>query len=113
MPEALFRVEYSDERIEVVCPQGHRHSVAWQALTQVGIRTTDDGPWSPDVFWGLHENNSTTPGVAFPGGSTGEAELIRAMQARLPGFRNEELIRAMGSTSNAYFAVWQRGDPGL
>jgi hypothetical protein len=110
VPEALFRVECSEEKIEVISPQGELRVVTWQALTGVGIRTTDEGPWSPDVFWGLHENNSTSASVVFPGGSTGEPELIRAMQERLPGFRNEEFIRAMQSTWNSHFVVWERGD---
>lgn len=103
--ESAFTVTFSDSEITVTAPDGERKSVAWNALTKVGIRTTDDGPMQADVFWGLHAG-AGEPAIVFPGGATGETALLEALQRRLPGFRNEELIQAMGSTSNAYFTLW-------
>ncbi|GAC1629612.1 MAG: hypothetical protein NVS9B10_21020 [Nevskia sp.] len=80
--------------------------MAWKDLTKVGIRTTDEGPWQPDVFWGLHAGKEE-PAVVFPGGATGEQEIIKAFNARLPAFNDKELIRAMGSTSNSFFLLWE------
>jgi hypothetical protein len=106
MPEAAYRVMYDDTRITVTAPDGEARTVAWSALTKVGIRTTDDGPLEADVFWGLHAG-SGEPAVVFPGGATGEQDLLREFGVRLPGFRHEEVIRAMGSTSNAFFVAWE------
>ena len=106
MVESLFTVEFDDTAISVTSPNAEKRSLAWSQLTKVGIRTTDEGPMQADVFLGLHRD-SETPAVVFPGGATGESEIIAAMQARLPGFSNEELIKAMGSTSNAHFVIWE------
>ena len=105
-PESAFIVTFSDAEITVAAPNGEKRSVPWRTLTKVAVRTTDEGPWQPDVFWGLHTGGKD-PALVFPGGATGEAELIEAMQHRLHGFRNEELIKAMGSTSNAFFVIWE------
>jgi hypothetical protein len=108
-PEALFVVSTNDEGISVMSPDGETRKVAWSSLSKVGIRTTSDGPLNPDVFWGFHED-AETPVVAFPGGATGEQELISVLGDRLKGFRTDEFIRAMGSTDNAYFLLWERTD---
>lgn len=105
MPESLIRVEFDDAKISVTYPEGTR-SVAWNSLTKVAIRTTGDGPAEPDLFWGFHAGTET-PSVVFPGGATGEQELLKALQTRLPGFSNEQVLKAMGSTSDAVFVVWE------
>lgn len=104
-PESQFIVTFSDTQITVVAPGGEEKTVAWKALTKVGIRTTDEGPWQPDVFWRLH-TGAEKPTLVFPSGATGEGALFEAMQHRLAGFDNEAAIKAMGSTSNAFFTVW-------
>ena len=108
--ESLFRVEFDDSTISVIDPEGMKHSVPWSALTKVAIRTTDAGPDEPDIFWGFHAG-SAAPSVVFPQGATGDEQLLHALQSRLPEFRNDRLIEAMGSTSNAYFVVWESSQP--
>ena len=110
MSESLFRVEFDEATISVTDPEGVRHSVPWSALTKVAIRTTDAGPHEPDVFWGFHAGSST-PSVVFPQGATGEDQLLEALQSRLPGFRNDQLIQAAGSTSNTFFVLWESSQP--
>ena len=107
MPEAQFVVQFDTVAITVVGPDGETQSVRWQHLTKVGIRTTDDGPWKPDVFWSLHTGEAKAA-LEFPGGSTGEQEVLVAMQARLADFDDRQLIKAMGSTSNAYVPIWEQ-----
>jgi hypothetical protein len=111
IPESLFVVRFDDEAITVTSPNGETQSVMWRDLTKVGIRTTDDGPAQPDVFWGLH-TGAEKAALVFPGGATGEQEVLAAMESRLPGFDDNQVIKAMGSTSNAYFLIWeQRKEP--
>jgi hypothetical protein len=111
MPESLCRVESDDASITVTYPRGERQVVEWSKLTRVAIRTTDDGPWDMDLFWGLHENGSSAATAIFPGGATGERPLMEALYKRLPGLRIEEITKAMSSTSNDYFIVWESGVP--
>ena len=80
--------------------------VEWSKLTRAAIRTTDEGPWEMDVFWGFHENGSSAATAVFPGGATGEQALITELDRRLPGFSCKQIIKAMSSTSNAYFILW-------
>ena len=40
-------------------------------------------------------------------GATGLQELLGEMGHRLPDFRHDEVIWAMGTTSNAIFVVWE------
>jgi hypothetical protein len=107
VPESLYAVSFDDTAIRVAAPDGEVMSVAWDDLVKVGIRTTDEGPLSPDVFWGLHASTRPEP-VVFPGGASGESELLSELGRRLAGFRHEQVIEAMGSTSNRYFVAWER-----
>lgn len=104
-PEARYIVTFSYDGLSVGTPDGKTESVAWKALTKVVVRTTDDGPWQSDVFWTFYAG-ADEPALVYPGGATGDTALLPAMHARLPGFNSEEVIKAMGSTSNALFTVW-------
>jgi len=103
--EADYVVTFSDTGITVRAPDGKTRSVAWKVLTKVVIRTTDEGPWQADVFWNFY-TGAAEPALVFPGGATGDSALLSEMHHRLPGFDSEEVIKAMGSTSNAVFTVW-------
>ncbi|HEY9010152.1 MAG TPA: hypothetical protein VIN06_03970 [Devosia sp.] len=102
------QVSFDDSTITVRYGNGERRSIAWNALTKVGITTTDEGPVVDDVFWGLHSQERVE--VVYPSEAIGAKELLGAMQARLKDFNNEALIRAMGSTANDRFVVWQSAD---
>lgn len=95
---------------QVIClryPDGELRNLRWADLNGVTIRTNDAGPFATDLFWLLYADDKE-PAAMFPGGASGESELLSAMQQRLAGFDNEQLIAAMGSTQNQAFTVWQR-----
>jgi hypothetical protein len=106
-PEKAFTVTFDDTSIAVNHINGDVRSVQWEKLTKVGIRTTDEGPFQPDIFWGFHAGKEE-PEVVYPQGAAGDGALLTAMQKRLIGFRNEVVIEAMGSTNHAYFVVWEK-----
>jgi hypothetical protein len=108
MPEACVIVSFDDELIKSSRPNGLVEKVKWYDLKAVIIETTDDGPFAPDVFWILVGGNQT--GCVFPGGATGEKEILEEMQKRLKGFDNETLIQAMGSCNNNKFLIWKSQD---
>jgi hypothetical protein len=105
--EALCAITFDDLTITVRYPDGDTRVIGWDELTLVGIKTTDEGPFVADVFWGLHGPDGK-PQVVYPQGATGEGELLAEMQGRLADFDNRQLIEAMGSTRDAYFVIWQR-----
>jgi hypothetical protein len=108
MSEARCAVRFDDRIIAVRYPAGETRAIAWDELTLVGIKTTDEGPFVADVFWGLHGPDGK-PQVVYPQGATGEEGLLAEMQRRLVDFDNRQLIEAMGSTRNAFFVIWQSG----
>ncbi len=100
-------VAATDAGIVATAPDGATQSVRWDALARVTIRTTDAGPWAEDVFW-LLEDGAGQVRVRYAGGADGTQEALAAMQARLAGFDDAQVVAAMGSTGNAAFPVWER-----
>jgi hypothetical protein len=107
LPEGDKMVTFDAAAIRVRYPDGEVRALAWEELGMVGIRTTDEGPFAPDVFWGLHARDGQ-PRLIYPGGAAGEGELLAEMQRRLAGFDNARLIEAMTSTGQAFFPIWMR-----
>jgi hypothetical protein len=100
------RVVITDESVTRFRPDGVQESLRWEDLVEVGIITTDEGPWSEDVFWVLMASDRKSS-CAIPQGAEGADKLLEALQ-KLPGFDNEAVIKAMGSTSNAKFVCWRK-----
>lgn len=107
MPESLFRVEFNQEKIWCLDPSGQKEEMNWDDIKMLKIRTTDEGPMLPDVFWEFYKDIKK-PQLVFPGGATGESEILNAVQSKLPGFDNGALIKAMSSTDNNEFILWQK-----
>ena len=102
--EAKWMVAVDELRISCQRPNGVIQSVDWNELKLVGIETTDEGPYVPDVFWHLIGDEN---GCVVPLGSTGEKVMIGKLQ-QLPDFNNEAFAEAMTCTSNRKFVCWQR-----
>ena len=103
-PVANSIVAFDAQRIIRTMPDGTQEVVRWDDLAEVSIVTTDDGPFTDDVFWVLSGSSS---GCLVPSEAQGIKALLSRLQ-ELPGFDNEAVIRAMGSTSNATFVCWRR-----
>ena len=104
-PEAKERVVFDDRGVTRMMADGRTESVRWDDLQMVLIATNDEGPWGDDVFWLLMGPGGS--GCAVTQGVEGSDELLERLQ-QLPGFDNEAVIRAMGSTGNATFTCWRR-----
>ena len=102
--ESHWIVTVTDTEISCARPDGQTESVTWDDLKAVAIETTDEGPFSMDVFWLLVGEHG---GCVVPQGAKGEDVLLERLQ-QLPGFDNEAFIEAMGCTQNNRFLCWQR-----
>lgn len=100
------RVVVTDGTVTRYRTDGVQESIRWHDLSEVGLVTTDEGPYSEDVFWMLLGPDQKT-GCAVPQSADGADNLLVALQ-KLPGFDNEAVIKAMGSTSNARFVCWRK-----
>jgi hypothetical protein len=103
----MVSVQFDDESISVIRQDDHRESVRWSDLSEVWIKTTNEGPFLEDVFYILIGKDQQS-GCVVPQGAAGESELFGALQTCLPGFDNEKVIEAMSSTGNQSFLVWRR-----
>ena len=97
-------VTITETQVSCARPSGLVESVGWDELKEVAIVTTDEGPFATDVMWVLI---GAVSGCVIPQGAAGEDELLRRLQS-LPGFNNEAVIEAMGSTSNRQFVCWEK-----
>lgn len=105
-PESRYRVDVGAVDIALVHPDGRTERIAIADLAEIRILTNDTGPWATDVWWAL-TGASAGSGFAVPGGATGEDALLAFAQT-LPGFDNDRVVAAMGSTANAEFVCWRR-----
>ena len=102
-PESLTEVGFDSERIWVKHPDQDEEFILWKDLIGIAIRTTDEGPLNPDVFWILEAKGKT---LVYPGGATGESEMLKRFQT-LPNFDNKAVISATGSAFNNTFLCWE------
>jgi hypothetical protein len=109
--DPVSRIGFDSDRILFQASDGTEGTLRWEDLGSVAIVTTDTGPFEVDLRWVLTDRDGKQA-VSVPMGAAGEQDLLRELQRRLPGFDNEAVILAMGSTVNATFKVWrQRPSP--
>lgn len=101
-------VEFDEDEIRCEWPKDGLFSMLWSELSDASLITTDDGPWIEDVYWHLQDEAGQS--MIVPQGALGHEEFLAELQRRLPGFKNDAVIAAMGSTSNATFHVWSKDD---
>ncbi|MBU0858756.1 MAG: hypothetical protein KJ667_02355 [Alphaproteobacteria bacterium] len=107
--EADIIVTFDDDTIIVTRPNGTTERLRWDALEAVILEIAEGGPLRADMFWILAGHDGT--GCLYPGGATGENEMLEALQKRLPGFNDDILIEAMTTTTQQEFLLWtRRGD---
>lgn len=84
--------------------KGKLEQIRWDDLEKIEIITTADGPWGEDVFWVLSE---AATGCVVANGDAKIHALMDRLQS-FPGFNDQAVIDAMGSTSANSFLIWQR-----
>lgn len=100
------QITITEDGVSRVRPDGVEEKIRWDDLHEVSVLTTDEVPWQEDVYFLLIGADGKA-GCAVPQSSKGCDQLLKRLQ-ELPGFDNEAVIRAMGSTSDAKFVCWKR-----
>lgn len=85
-----------------------REQIAWPDVTEIRIVTTDQGPYAEDVFFVLVGLDNR--GCVVPHDAADRTGLYEELKKRFVGLNDDLVIRAMGSTSNGLFVIWQRAD---
>jgi hypothetical protein len=105
-PEGQFIVIMTEEGVACEHPRRKREYVKWDEINEIGIVTTDEGPFAPDVWLLLIGDGK---GVSIPQGAKGWEGLYDRV-SRFQGFDYESVIKASVSTENARFICWKRKD---
>jgi hypothetical protein len=84
--------------------QGVERRLPAADLRTVVVATDDSGPWDADVVFLLYAGGPEPVGV-FPLEAVGTQDFIAWLMER-PGYRDRELVKAMGSTEVARFVVY-------
>ncbi len=105
-PEGQFIVIMTERGVACEHPRRRCEYVEWDEINEIGILTTDEGPFAPDLWLLLIGDGK---GVSIPQGAKGYEELYDRV-SRFPGFDYESVIKAAVSTENARFTCWKRKD---
>ena len=103
-PEGLFTVIMTEEGNACEHPQRKREFIQWDEINEIGIVTTDEGPFLPDLWLLLIGDNN---GCSIPQGAVGYQELYDRI-SQFPGFDFQAVIEASMCTDNARFTCWKR-----
>jgi hypothetical protein len=102
--KAVGVVEVTEREVGYLAPDGGAY-VSLDDLVKLEIVTNDRGPAEDDVFWVLSHRNGEP--IAIPASAKGSDLLFDAFAA-LKGVDFETAVRAMGSTENARFLIWEK-----
>ena len=102
--KAVGVVEVKEREVGYLTPEGGAF-VSLDDLVKLEIVTNDRGPMEDDVFWILTHRGGDP--VAIPASAKGSDLLFDAFAA-LPKVDFEQAVRAMGSTENARFLIWEK-----
>ena len=97
-------VEVKEREVGYLSPEGGAF-ISLDDLTKLEIVTNDRGPVEDDVFWVLSHRGGEP--IAIPASAKG-SELLFDAFAALKGADFETAVRAMGSTQNARFLIWEK-----
>ena len=103
---AQERVECDGTKIVRHVPDGSIESIEWSELNEIRIITTDEGPWAEDAYW-LFIGIDESEGCVIPNGAEGFSKLFDYFE-KMPGFNDDIVVKAMGSTNNSSFTVWKK-----
>ena len=102
-PLAQWSVSFDGDEIVTSDGRGEERKMALSDLTRVVVATDDSGPWGADVVFLLYSSEAD-PTCLFPLEANGRDSFVDWLSMQ-PGYKDCELVRAMGSTKIARFEV--------
>jgi len=98
------RFSFDGHTIMADGPFARRTSVRIEDIREIGVETTDAGPFGEDVFWLI---NRDIDGLRIPQGSPVFKALMDSFKS-FDGFDWEPFTAAMTCTDCRYFLCWRR-----
>ena len=102
-PEDDYTVIITNEVGKVEHPKWEFGSVKWNDVHTVMLINTDRGPWQPDVWLTLIDNNGK---CMMPLGAKGYEDVYETV-SKYDGFNFENAGKSISCTDNAEFLLWQ------
>ena len=101
-----LRINYSfdGEVITIERPFGRKLLLKLEDVDEIGVQTTDQGPFAEDVYWLLKQG---TTSVRIPEPSPVFKMLMDRFHS-WPGFDWQPFTEAMACSDCRYFRCWQR-----
>ena len=99
--------EFDETSGTIGFPNETKRDILWSKVRKIEIVTTDKGPWEEDVWWLFFLDGVEEP-VDIPQGAKGNEKIFDVLENYFENVNMKEIQKAMGSTSNAKFDVWQR-----
>ena len=103
-PEEDFQVTFTDDGLTVQHPLRDTQSILWNAISEIKLINTDDGPFAPDVWLALIGEGSA---CLVPQGAPGYDEVYDRV-SKYPGFNFDNVIESMSCVDNAEFLLWKK-----
>ena len=103
-----LRTNYSLEGRKLTMKRPFRDPTATRIddIDEIGVETTDQGPFVEDVFWLLKAGDlSIRIGEPHP-----VFKQLMDLVGSLPGFDWRPFLEAMTCSDNGYFVCWRRGE---
>lgn len=98
-------LEVNEEEGHIFFPGEEGHKIPWKNVEKIEIFTSDDGPWSEDLWWLFYLKDREDP-IDVPNGSKGIAKIFDVLKSQFDNAKMEEIAKAIGSTNVAVFEIW-------
>lgn len=104
--EATPIFEFNQHEGHIFYPGEVGHKIPWKDVEKIEIYTSDDGPWSEDLWWLFFIKGKKEP-VDIPNGSKGISKIFDVMETHFNDADMDAITQAVGSTTNNFFHVWK------
>ncbi|PID46185.1 MAG: hypothetical protein CSB47_05615 [Proteobacteria bacterium] len=88
-------------------PSEPKEEIVWSSVTKIEILTSDEGPWSEDLWWVIFQEGREAP-VSIPKCTKNITLIFKVLETEFSDASMGSILRAMGTTSNTRFLVWQK-----
>jgi hypothetical protein len=104
-PEELYHVLISEEGISCEHPEREKESIKWSDIREVEVKTTDEGPFLPDV-WFIFKGDQSS--CSIPQGADGfDLDTAFSVFGRFEGFDYDTFTSSMSCSENKSFSCWR------
>ncbi len=105
-PEELYIVSITEEGIGCEHPEKGKEFLKWSEIEEVEVRTTDEGPFLPDVWYVFKDSHSS---CTIPQGAKGfDSDTAFSIFGKFTDFNYENFISSMSSSENKIFLCWKK-----